>query len=108
MTSSATRTDDDENRDDKHDKDAIKLHILDVVYGETSQEEGDIMFLRTKFRRVISCPVATRQQVRQVLVVLRQHGERLFPTQKRLEKTGESGYLSESLSICVLYIPVIM
>jgi len=48
-----------------------------------------LVFLRTRIRQVISCPRATGWQVRQVLVVLRQHGERLFPTQRRLEKTGE-------------------
>ena len=33
--------------------------------------------------------MATGKQVCQVLVVLRQHGERLFPTRRRLEETGE-------------------
>ena len=42
-TRTVTRTDDD--RGYKHDMDTIQLHALDVVQGETRQEEGNIMFI---------------------------------------------------------------
>ena len=98
MTSSTTRTNDGKNRDDNNDKDTIKLHVFNVVLdrakmvkkkGEQEDTKIRLVFLQTKFCQVISCPVATRRQVCQVLVVLRQHDERLFPTQRRLEKAGE-------------------
>ena len=54
--------------------------------------------------------MATGQQVREVLVALRHHGERLFPTRRRLEENGErenpggDDPVRVSIFLCFIYL----